>query len=269
MIPERSHALFPVAHYEFVWAQQLWNLAAEVEPYFQHYLETYVLPDGNFTYNTQDQVEAPLNAGVFLANSARAYDYARDLDALERRLPVLRRMITYVLDRYEYGLRTYPTSDPRHGLIWGSPEADLGDPKTDTPDAHPFLLPERGVDLARAARARACARARGERRRRHPPRRAGRQAPPRRRACRTDGGGDARPHRAVAPHHARCAQPGHGAGRDHAVRPDGHDARPEDARELRESPLHDGLVDRRLGRRRPRRRTLPAQRRSRASSSSG
>ena len=138
MIPERSHALFPVAHYEFVWAQQLWNLTADVEPYFQHYLETYVLPDGNFTYNSQDQVEAPLNVGVFLANSARAYDYAGDLEALGRRLPVLRRMLRYVLDRYQDGLRAYPESDPRHGLIWGSPEADLGDPKKDTPDAHPL-----------------------------------------------------------------------------------------------------------------------------------
>jgi len=70
-IPERSHALFPVAHYEFVWAQQLWNLTDEVEPYVQHYLDTYVEPDGNFTYNTQDQVEAPLDAAVFLENSAR------------------------------------------------------------------------------------------------------------------------------------------------------------------------------------------------------
>ncbi len=137
-IPERSHALFPVAHYEFVWAQQLWNLTGEVEPYFEHYLNTYILPDGNFTYNTQDQVEAPLNAGVFLENSARAYDYGRDLAALARRLPVLRRMIGFVADRYRYTVRTFPATDPRHGLIWGSPEADLGDPKDDTPTSHPY-----------------------------------------------------------------------------------------------------------------------------------
>ncbi len=137
-IPERSHALFPVAHYEFVWAQQLWNLTDQVEPYFEHYLERYVEPDGNFTYNTQDQVEGPLNAGVFLENSARAYDYSRDLDALTRRLPVLRRMIRFVVDRYRYSLRTFPEGDPRHGLIWGSPEADLGDPKHDTPADHPY-----------------------------------------------------------------------------------------------------------------------------------
>ena len=80
-IPERSHALFPVAHYEFVWTQQLWNLTDEVEPYFEHYLQHYILPDGNFLYNTQDQVEAPLNCGVFLENSARAYDYTGDIAA--------------------------------------------------------------------------------------------------------------------------------------------------------------------------------------------
>ena len=137
-IPERSHALFPVAHYEFVWAHQLWNLSAEVEPYFQHYLDHYILPEGNFLYNTQDQVEAPLNVGVFLENSARAYDYAGDLRVLERRLPVLRRMIQFVVERYRYGLRTYPQSDPRHGLIWGSPEADLGDPRNDRPESHPW-----------------------------------------------------------------------------------------------------------------------------------
>ncbi|HEY6293200.1 MAG TPA: hypothetical protein VI455_16735 [Terriglobia bacterium] len=160
-IPERSHALFPVAHYEFVWTQQLWNLTDEVEPYFQHYLERYILPDGNFVYNTQDQVEAPLNAGVFLENSTRAYDYTGDFDALSKRLPVLRRMINFVVVRYRYSKSTFPPDDPRHGLIWGSPEADNGDPNDDFPDSHPYYyqnaswtwrgLTEHARCLARAA----------------------------------------------------------------------------------------------------------------------
>ncbi len=137
-IPERSHALFPVAHYEFVWVHQLWNLTDEVEAYFQHYLEHYILPDGNFLYNTQDQVEAPLNAGVFLENSARAYDYTGDIDALQKRLPVLRCMIDFILKRYEYSKEIFPADDPRHGLIWGSPEADNGDPRNDYPNSHPY-----------------------------------------------------------------------------------------------------------------------------------
>ncbi|MBV9267924.1 MAG: hypothetical protein JO061_17280 [Acidobacteriaceae bacterium] len=137
-IPERSHALFPVAHYEFVWAHQLWNLTAEVEPYFQHYLDRYILPDGNFLYNTQDQVEAPLNTGIFVANSARAYDYGHDLAAFEKRLPILNRMLEFVLQRYEYTKSAFATEDPHHGLIWGSPEADLGDPQNDFPESHPL-----------------------------------------------------------------------------------------------------------------------------------
>jgi hypothetical protein len=137
-IPERSHALFPVAHYEFVWAHQLWNLTAEAEPYFQFYLDRYILPDGNFLYNTQDQVEAPLNAGVFLETSARAWDYARNLDALKKRMPILRRMAECVRGRIAYSKAQFPPSDPRHGLIWGSPEADLGNPKDDNPRSHPY-----------------------------------------------------------------------------------------------------------------------------------
>jgi hypothetical protein len=140
-VPERFHGdvpMFPVAHYEFVWAHQLWNLADEVEPYFQYYLDHYILPDGNFSYNRIKQVEAPLNTGVFLENSARAYDYAQDIDALERRLPILRRMIQYVLERRQYTQRTFAPTDPRHGLIWGSPEADLGDPADDNPQSHPY-----------------------------------------------------------------------------------------------------------------------------------
>jgi hypothetical protein len=137
-ISERSHALFPVASYEFVWAHQLWNLTQEADPYFEHYLESYVLPDGNFRYNTQDQVEAPLNVGVFLENSARAYDYTQDVQALKRRLPTLRRMVSYVLRRYQYSKETFPADDPRHGLIWGSAEADNGDPRDDFPEAHPY-----------------------------------------------------------------------------------------------------------------------------------
>ncbi|HUX68119.1 MAG TPA: hypothetical protein VMV31_11590 [Terriglobales bacterium] len=139
-IPERSHALFPVAHYEFVWAQQAWGLAREVEPYFEHYLEHYILPNGEFVYNTQDQVEAPLNAGVFLANSARAFDHTGDRGALERRLPALRRMIGFVLERHATTRREYAVEDPRHGLIWGSPEADKGDPKDNTPSSHPYYF---------------------------------------------------------------------------------------------------------------------------------
>jgi len=137
--PPSSHALFPVAHYEFIWAHQLWNHCASADTYFQHYLEHYVLPDGNFTYNTQDQVEAPLNVGIFLANSARAYFYTLDLKSLEKRLPILERMMGYVLERYDYSKTTFPPSDRRHGLIWGSPEADLGDPKKDTPADHPYF----------------------------------------------------------------------------------------------------------------------------------
>jgi hypothetical protein len=137
-IPVRSHALFPVAHYEFVWAQQVWGLADKVEPYFQHYVDHYILPDGNFLYNIQEQVEAPLNAGVFLENSARAYDCTQDLDAFRKRLPVLRRMIDFVARRYHYSKQQFATQDPRHGLIWGSPEADNGDPQNDFPESHPY-----------------------------------------------------------------------------------------------------------------------------------
>ena len=139
-IPESSHALFPVAHYEFVWAQQLWNLTDQVEPQFQHYLDKYVLPNGNFVYNTQDQVEAPLNIGVFLQNSARAYDFTHDINALQKRLPQLRRMINLATNRWEYSRATFPETDPRHGLIWGSPEADNGDPQDDTPDSHSYYF---------------------------------------------------------------------------------------------------------------------------------
>ncbi len=139
-IPERSHALFPVSFYEFIWGHQLWNLTGEAEPYFQYYLERYILPDGNFLYNTQDQVEGPLNIGVFLWNSARSYDYTHDSNALKKRLPVLRRMVDYVLDRYEYSRSTFAPSDRCYGLIWGSPEADLGDPRNDFPNSHPYYF---------------------------------------------------------------------------------------------------------------------------------
>ncbi len=138
MIPERSHALFPVAQYEFIWAQQLWGLTASSDEYFQFYLDKYILPDGNFQYNVQDQAEAPLNVGLFLANSARGYLYRRDVDVFRKRLPVLRRMADYVLKRYEYSKQRFVLGDPHYGLLWGSPEADLGDPHNEYPDAHPF-----------------------------------------------------------------------------------------------------------------------------------
>lgn len=137
-ISERSHALFPVAQYEFIWAHQLWNLTEDSDIYFQYYLDKYILPNGNFVYNTQDQVEAPSNVGIFLTNSARSYDYTGNLASLEKRLPVLERMIAFVLQRYEYSKQHFPASDRRYGLIYGSPEADLGDPNNDFPTSHPL-----------------------------------------------------------------------------------------------------------------------------------
>lgn len=139
-IPERSHAIFPVAHYEFIWAHQLWNLTASSDAYVQYYLNHYILPDGNFMYNTQDQVEAPLNAGLFLMNSSRGYFYTGDSNSFEERLPILERMLKFVLQRYEFGKEHYPLPDRRYGLIWGSPEADLGDPDNDYPSSHPFYF---------------------------------------------------------------------------------------------------------------------------------
>jgi hypothetical protein len=137
-IPERSHALFPVAQYEFVWAQQLWNLTDDADVYFQYYLDKYIQPNGDFLYNTQDQVEAPLNIGVFLANSARSFDYNRNIENLRKRLPVLERMIAFALERYEFSKQQFPVGDRRRGLIYGSPEADLGDPHNDFPQSHPL-----------------------------------------------------------------------------------------------------------------------------------
>jgi hypothetical protein len=137
-IPERSHALFPVAHYEFIWAHQLWNLTEDSDAYFQYYLDKYILPNGDFLYNTQEQVEAPLNVGIFLWNSARSYDYSGNVENLKKRLPTLDRMIAFVLARYEYSKQQFAQSDRRHGLIYGSPEADLGDPSNDFPNSHPY-----------------------------------------------------------------------------------------------------------------------------------
>ncbi len=139
-IPQRSHALFPVAHYEFIWAQQLWGLVAESDPYFQYYLDNYILPDGNFLYNTQDQVEAPLDGAIVLTNSVRGYRYTRDLTTFEKRLPVLTRMLNFLLERYQYSKQTFPETDRRYGLIWGSPEADWGNPNNDTPTSHPYYF---------------------------------------------------------------------------------------------------------------------------------
>jgi hypothetical protein len=137
-IPERSHALFPVAQYEFIWAHQLWNLTADSDAYFQYYLDKYILPNGDFLYNTQDQVEGPLNVGIFLSNSARSYDYTHDLASLQKRLPILKRMLDFVLERYDYSKQHFIPGDRRYGLIYGSPEADLGDPNNDFPKSHPL-----------------------------------------------------------------------------------------------------------------------------------
>lgn len=158
-IPERSHALFPVAHYEYIWAHQLWGLTQQSRPYAQHYLDHYVLPDGNFTYNTQDQVEGPLNVGIFLMNAARDFWYTRDSGGLLAQRPVLEKMIGYVLERYTYSKQQFSPEDRRYGLIWGSPEADLGETGNDYPSSHPFYYQNaacvwRGLhDYAKAVRA--------------------------------------------------------------------------------------------------------------------
>jgi hypothetical protein len=47
-------------------------------------------------------------------------------------------MINFVMERYEYSKNQFASTDRRHGLIHGSPEADLGDPDNDFPTSHPF-----------------------------------------------------------------------------------------------------------------------------------
>ena len=43
-------------------------------------------------------------------------------------------MIDFVVKRYRWSKLKFPAADPRHGLIWGSPEADNGDPANDFPN---------------------------------------------------------------------------------------------------------------------------------------
>ena len=112
-IPERSHALFPVAHYEFVWAQQMWNLTGEVEPYFQYYLDHYILPDGNFLYNTQDQVEAPLNAGRIPCQLGARLRLQRRCRCLCRAAACAGTHACLRARRYEYSKKQFPASDAR------------------------------------------------------------------------------------------------------------------------------------------------------------
>jgi len=50
----------------------------------------------------------------------------------------LERMIAFVLLRYEYSKEQFAAGDRRRGLIYGSPEADLGDPNNDFPKSHPL-----------------------------------------------------------------------------------------------------------------------------------
>src|ERR1700733_4783123 len=71
-------------------------------------------------------------------NAARDYWYTQDASGLLQQQSVLDRMLRYVLARYEYGKQRFTKSDRRYGLIWGSPEADLGDPANDYPDSHPY-----------------------------------------------------------------------------------------------------------------------------------
>ena len=96
-------------------------------------------------------MEGPLNTGVFLANSARSYDYTKNLEQLQRRLPVLRRMIAYVLDRYQYSKTGFPVDDRRHGYL-GIARSRIRRSAKRFSRIAPVLLSERGMDVARLAR---------------------------------------------------------------------------------------------------------------------
>jgi hypothetical protein len=71
-------------------------------------------------------------------------------------------MIDFFMARREYTKKVFAENDPRYGLIWGSPEADNGDPDDDTPDAHLYYyqnstwiwrgLKEHGRSLQRAGK---------------------------------------------------------------------------------------------------------------------
>ena len=117
---------------------------AALEPHARSRALLPVLPrplhpsDGNFLYNTQDQVEAPLNAGVFFPTLPVPTTTPATPTPLPRAAHP-RAHARLRSHRYEYS-KTLPCHDARHGLIWGSPEADLGDPRDDDPQSHPYYF---------------------------------------------------------------------------------------------------------------------------------
>jgi len=115
-----AHDGFPPTTLSMVNACVEWNLLARARRYLDYYLDHFLRPDGTFDYYGP----AVSEYGQMLDVIARYARRSRDAEWLRGRLPEIERIAGHLLRLRREGQERFPKGELRHGLVFGSPEAD-------------------------------------------------------------------------------------------------------------------------------------------------
>ena len=117
------HATFPPTTLSMVNSCITWGLLDRAGTYLDYYLDHVVRPDGTFDYYGP----AVSEYGQMLAVIARYVRCSRRFDWLRARRAKIESIVNHLLALRRQSQAKFPKSTLRHGLVFGSPEADTRD----------------------------------------------------------------------------------------------------------------------------------------------
>ena len=115
-----EHETFPPTTISMVNACVEWGLLTRAGRYLDHYLDKVVKEDGTFDYYGP----AISEYGQMLDVIARFARRTGDTQWLKNRRPKIEAMVGYLMALRSESQEKFPEDDVRHGLVFGSPEAD-------------------------------------------------------------------------------------------------------------------------------------------------
>jgi hypothetical protein len=115
-----QHNTFPPATLSTANACIEWGHLVRARRYLDWYLDHAVKPDGTFDYYGP----AVSEYGQMLDAIARYVRRSGDADWLRRRVPKIESIVSHLVRLRRESQAKFPRGDLRHGLVFGSPEAD-------------------------------------------------------------------------------------------------------------------------------------------------
>lgn len=96
--------------------------------YMEHFMKTRINPDGTFLFNSRQDRYQVSDIGDFWAVLSKYYWYTNDAGLILENKDLIELTIEYVRLKRTESRKTFPVSDPRHGMVIGSVDNDVKTP---------------------------------------------------------------------------------------------------------------------------------------------